>query len=411
MVQTILIVVLIVAIWALVSRRLERWSFSAPLVMVFAGVLVGFLVSNQVGLAAFINTDVTRQVCEIILAVLLFVDSIQVSGERHRQTRGPALRLLLIALPLSLVLVVLVGLLLPIALPLPALIAVACIVMPTDFSPTTSMVKDPRIPARIRNILNVESGYNDGIVAPFFIFALTLAGDLSHASTPEAALGQAIPAILIAIGVGAGIGLAYAAALNFTGKKGWLSGQSARIGLAVLPILTYAVAVTLHGNGFVAAFVCGIIYARLRQKEQIDRDMSFVEDLNIFGTLGLWFVFGSVFILLFSDNLEPAYLPVLVLALLALTLFRIIPVLFSLWGTDLKFRERVLIGTLGPRGTASIVFGLLAFNSLPDDLSYTALLVTVTVVFFSILVHGFGSRGVISLFQAAERRASSIRST
>lgn len=123
MVETILITVFIVALWALLSRRLERWSFSAPLVMVVVGVIVGFTGNIEVGLAAFINTDVTRQICELILAVLLFVDSLEVHSSGPKRTRGPALRLLFIALPLSLVLVVLCGFLLPLDLPIPVLIA------------------------------------------------------------------------------------------------------------------------------------------------------------------------------------------------------------------------------------------------------------------------------------------------
>lgn len=277
--------------------------------------------------------------------------------------------------------------------------------MPTDFSPTTSIVKNAKIPARIRNILNVESGYNDGIVAPLFVFALTVAGDLSHARTPEEALWQAVPATLIAVVVGVGMGCLYAWGLNVAGERGWLTPQSTRIGVFALPILTYALTVSLTGNGFVAAFVCGIAFTRLRKTAAEENEASLVEDMNIFGTLLLWFVFGSVCVLLVHDSLALEYWPVLILALLALTVLRIIPVLLSFWGSDLRFRDRVLIGTLGPRGTASMVFGLLAFNALPEEWSYTVLLATISVVFLSVLLHGLGSQAVISVFDSAERRS------
>jgi hypothetical protein len=47
---------------------------------------------------------------------------------------------------------------------------------------------------------------------------------------------------------------------------------------------------------------------------------------------------------------------------LALTLFRAVPVYASMLGSPVTWRERTYIGLIGPRGTASIVFGLLAYN-------------------------------------------------
>ena len=47
--------------------------------------------------------------------------------------------------------------------------------VPIDFAPAPSIVRDGRIPGRVRDLLNVEAGYGDGIISPIFVFALVVA--------------------------------------------------------------------------------------------------------------------------------------------------------------------------------------------------------------------------------------------
>ena len=55
------------------------------------------------------------------------------------------------------------------------LAVLATIVMPVDLAPAVAFVRDRRIPERLRQVLNAESGLNDGIVAPIFLFCLAAA--------------------------------------------------------------------------------------------------------------------------------------------------------------------------------------------------------------------------------------------
>ncbi len=108
---------------------------------------------------------------------------------------GGAVRLLGIGLPLSLVLVLAVGLMLPLGLSVAVVLAIACIAVPADFSPETSLVRDERIPARVRRWLSVESGYNDGLVSPLLLAALAFAsagttGDAGRAFAVAAPAGS-----------------------------------------------------------------------------------------------------------------------------------------------------------------------------------------------------------------------------
>ena len=92
---------------------------------------------------------------------------------------------MLIALPLALVVAVGFG-----ALTFPhahfwILAVIATVVMPTDLAPVVALVRDRRIPSRLRDLLNVESGFNDGFVAPLFLFAVAAAHATSDDSTPD----------------------------------------------------------------------------------------------------------------------------------------------------------------------------------------------------------------------------------
>ncbi|WP_343038979.1 cation:proton antiporter [Mycolicibacterium chubuense] len=178
------------AAWALWADRLERARLTAPIILVLAGVAVGFTTSDA--LAVSLNADVAQHGAEIILAVLLFVDATDVRGGLFGREPRVALRVLFLAMPLSLALSVLLGAWLMPELSFAVLLVIACVVVPTDFAPAATILRDGRIPDRVRNVLNVEAGYNDGIVSPVFIFGLALAGD-QHTETPLRALGSAVP--------------------------------------------------------------------------------------------------------------------------------------------------------------------------------------------------------------------------
>ncbi|MGK2881905.1 MAG: cation:proton antiporter [Mycobacterium sp.] len=386
MIPSLIALAAVVACWALVARRLDRCNLTAPMVFVAAGIVIGFFTEGQ--LVAALNTDDMQRVAEIILAVLLFVDATEVKGGIFGRDVGSAARLLFVALPLSLAATVVVGGWLLPGTSWPVLLLIACIVIPSDFAPAAAILRDPRIPERVRDLLNVEGGYNDGIASPVFIFALVLAGDVSQAETPHEALGTAVPHALIAIAVGAVLGSALALLTNLAEHRGVTTDQAKRMLLVATPLLAYAVSVAAHGNGFVSAFVAGIAFNLLRHAENFHSELEFLDDVAFMLTLVMWFVFGGVTVVALSGGV-PWRLALF--CLLALTLLRIVPVGVALLGTSFGWRDRLMIGWLGPRGTASIVLGLLAFNVLGSDDESVVLVTMVAVVLGSVLLHGVGS--------------------
>ena len=221
------------AAWALGAGRLERARLTAPIVLIVAGVAAGFTTSDA--LAVALNADVAQHGAEIILAVLLFVDATDVRGGLFGREPRAALRVLLLAMPLSLGLSVLLGAWMLPELSFAVLLVIACAVVPTDFAPAATILRDARVPERVRNVLNVEAGYNDGIVAPVFIFALAFAGDDVRTETPLRALGSAVPQALTAIVVGGAVGALLALAINGATRRGWMTGQSVRMTWSLRP--------------------------------------------------------------------------------------------------------------------------------------------------------------------------------
>lgn len=304
-----------------------------------------------------------------------------------------------VALPLSLALVIVVGLALPLELSVVAVLAITCIAVPVDFSPELSIIRDSRIPVSVRRWLGIESGYNDGLVAPFLLASLALAttsGDPGEQAA--AAFLKAAPAGAIAIVVGLAVGTLAGWLFRAAGDSRWADLHSLRLGVLALPLLTFALSVMAHGNGFVAAFVCGVTFRIAlspggKDETEHAAEFSLVEDVAGLVNLILWLAFGVVSVALLVGNYN--WWPAVVLAVFVLTLGRIGPVLVSLIGSSVSWRDRTFMAVMGPRGAASIVFGLIAFNALPEDDGAAVLVATCFIVFGSLIIHGVGAPLVI----------------
>ncbi len=385
----LVVVMALLLCWALISGRLASWSVTAPFALLVAGVI---LTAGSDPVFVFdIPYESAERVVEVILAILLFTDAIEVPGGVLGREPRLTLRLLVIALPLSLVLAWGTGILLFGDLGLWLLAVLATIVMPVDLAPAVSFVRDDRIPGRLRQLLNAESGLNDGVVAPIFLFCLAGATVAGSDALGEAA-ADALPSLGLAVAVGALIGWVAARVLQRSLTAGWTQPAALRIGVLALPLLAYAGAVVVGGNGFVAAFIAGVFFEQEAQQLPAGA-LHLVEDVGALLSLALWFIFGAVV----NDIVAGGSITwqIVVYVVLALTAVRMLPVALSLSGTDLSVRDRLFLGWAGPRGVATLVFGLLAFIDLEGrDADVVVAVMAVTVV-ASIVAHGL-STGLIA---------------
>jgi NhaP-type Na+/H+ or K+/H+ antiporter len=419
----VLIALAAILVWALIAHRFERWGVAGPAALLIVGAAT--VAWDVEAFSEVMDSALAEKAVEVILAILLFVDATEVRGGVFGKEGRSIARLVLIALPISLVLAVVTGALLLPDTSLVVLAVIACVIMPTDFSPAAKLLRDGRLPARARQILNVESGYNDGVLSPLFSMSLALAVFwLTVIRTPESELTEdaierpilefleafvyAVPATLIAVLVGIVLGCAVGFAVRVARRREFASDVGARYVMLMVPLLAYGVASlpVFSANGFVAAFVAGIGYrlTRVRSAEEDSIDHSellLVDEVGALAASLVWFMLGGAVAIVVAGGVDWR---IVLLALLALTLIRMLPVYLSLLGSSVTRQDRVLVGALGPRGTASIVFGLLAYNALPEDEGTLVLSVMVFTVVGSILLHGVAAPLLL-------RRRETVRSS
>ena len=398
----LVVIMLLLLAWALVAGRLARFSVTAPLALLVAGVILTAGPHPVFTLEPEFESG--ERVVEVILAILLFTDATEVPGGVLGREPRLTLRLLLVALPLSLGLAWLAGLVLFPGVGLWLLAVLATIVMPVDLAPAVAFVRDRRIPERLRQVLNAESGLNDGILAPVFLFCLAAATTVGGDARLDAAV-DAVPSLVVAFLVGAAVGIVAARVLRISLSAGWTQPSALRLGVLTLPLLAYAGTVVLGGNGFIAAFVAGVFFEPEARRLPPDA-LHLAEDVGATFSLALWFIFGAIV----NDVVARGAITwqIVVYAALALTVVRMLPVAVSLASTDVGARDRLFLGAVGARGIATLVFGMLAYIDLsgPDaDLVLTTMVVTVVA---SIVVHGLTSGLVARRYGRTERAPDAV---
>ena len=150
-------------------------------------------------------------------------------------------------------------------------VVLAVVLAPTDAALGQAVVTEKRLPSRIRQGLNVESGLNDGICVPLLLIALAAA----EVESSQEATGGAVQLVVEQIGYGVvgGVagGAAAAAVLLTAGRRGWIDGAWLQVVPLAGAAASYGLALGLGGSGFIAAFVGGGVYGFLRPLRRRDR--------------------------------------------------------------------------------------------------------------------------------------------
>jgi sodium/hydrogen antiporter len=245
-------------------------------------------------------------------------------------------------------------------------------------------VSNPRVPARIRQALNVEAGLNDGLSVQFLALFLTLAeAEEEHLSASvwiRFTLEQIGWGVLVGVGIGVVGGWLVSQALG----RGWITDSFQRLSLLALAIIAWALADAIGGNGFIAAFVGGLVIGPTVERVG-ERLIRFTEAEGQLLNLSVFFIFG----VLAAGLARSLSWTIVLYALLSLTVIRMLPVAISLLGTRLRAVSVLFAGWFGPRGLASVVLGLVVIEEAPllagrDEME---MVVTLTVL-LSVLLHG-----------------------
>ena len=394
----ILALALVVFVWAILSEPLSALDLSAPLVFLVAGFLLGNSSSGIV--TVNIESSTVHALAEITLALLLFADASTVRIAAARRDVGLISRLLGIGLPLSLVAGSALALLVYPSIPFALAVLIGASLAPTDAALSASVIGDERLPARVRRLLNVESGLNDGIATPVVTVAIaasaTALGIVGH--DESGGLG-AVGEIAIGLGVGVGAGLVGGLLIRIAYQRGWTQAGSRRFAALALALIAFLVAEEAGGNAFVAAFIGGLVFGATA-KEHASEATELTELVGSLLSLALWFVFGAGLVLPVFQHLDGR---TVLYAVTSLTLVRMVPVAISLLGAGLDRPTVAFMGWFGPRGLASVVFALLAVEELGDDDPQvrSVLNAIAATIMLSIVAHGITARPLARRYLAA----------
>lgn len=378
------IFVLLVFLFGLVSERLEKTFITAPIVFTIGGILLSLVQRGVVERA--VNSEIWLTLAELALVLVLFADATRIKLRALTSDESLPIRLLGIGMPLTILLGLLAAVLVVPGLLFWEAAILAAILAPTDAGLGEVVVSSRRVPIRIRQALNVESGLNDGLSVPFLMLFIALAR--AEATGPvrillSFALEQIGYGLLIGLAVGVGGGWLIGQAR----QRGWLADSYQQLTILMLPLLCLLASEPVGASPFIAAFAGGL-GVRVGFKQVSERMIEFSRQQGQLLDLFIFFLFGLVT----GSVLGEFNLAVALYAILSLTVIRMLPVALSLVGTRLSRSSVLFMGWFGPRGLASVVLTLVLLEQeahLPGQ-PIIRLAVMVTVL-FSVLAHGLSA--------------------
>ena len=369
--------------YAALSSRLESRDISAAVFFTASGLLAGPVFGV---LDLSVGSHEVKLLAEVTLTLVLFADATRISLPALRAEYAVPLRLLGIGLPLTIVAGAVLGVAVLPGVSLVEAAVLAVMLACTDAALGQPVVTDERIPSRIRQGLNVESGLNDGLCVPLFFIALALAE--AEAGSLSAHGAFHLVAEQLGYGLLGGVlgGVLGALALRAALRR--LEPHWAQILSAATALLAAGIAHGLGGSIFIAAFTAGFVFGLLRPHSGGELTFLLDESGELFNAV-TFVIFGAVILGSFLDEVT---WELVLYALVCLTVVRMVPVALALAGTRARLPTIAFVGWFGPRGLASIVFGviLLDESNLPHErLLLLAVAVTVGI---SVLAHGITAR-------------------
>ncbi len=372
--DAVLIVGGLLAVGAALSGVMRGTVLSISVLSVALGIALA-----ATGLVSVDASDATIvYLVELALILTLFSDGLFVERELLTAHWGPVSRAIVLAMPLTLVLL---GLAAKAIFPLTWAEAflLAAVLTPTDPVVTSTVVTAQRVPGIVRHTLNLESGLNDGLALPFVLFFLILAQPGGDAG-PEAAklLGEAAFGALVGVVLGT-----LGGRLHDRLPGGGITARYEGIYAIGFGLAAFGLADVTLGNGLIAAFVAGIAMGA-SEHEIPEAFVEFAENVSAIFQVITFFVFGALIVAIGYDR---EVWQLVVFIALALLVARPAAILLSFSNSRLPRPQKLFISWFGPKGVASMLFALFVLKSRVGA-SETIFDVAAFTILCSIAAHG-----------------------
>jgi NhaP-type Na+/H+ or K+/H+ antiporter len=348
-----------------------RTVLSTALLFLLAGALIGQGGFGLVDIPS--NGPFVTGLADLALFTVLFTDGQRAGLPALREGWRLSGRALGLAMPLTMI-----GIALPAhylaGLDWPTAFLVGAILSPTDPVFAAAIVGRDDVPLRLRRLLNVESGLNDGLALPFvLIFLATTANRDAH-------LGE----VAIELVAGLALGVAIPAVVVLAWRLRILTAEPRlqALGPLAVAVVLYATCHLTHANPYLAAFAAGSTIATLDRvaAERFEHFGDLLSETTKFAAL---LVFGA---LITPDRISDLSVGDWAVAVITILLVRPAAMMLSLLRTTLPARERSVAAWFGPKGFASVVYGLLAVQAGIPSGDHVFDLVAITIA-LSIVLH------------------------
>jgi NhaP-type Na+/H+ or K+/H+ antiporter len=372
-------------LYSLLTNAISKTILTLPIIF----MVVGYISAGPIealGEPELLDAG-KRLLAEITLILVLFSDASHVRFKTLRMNFNLPLRMLAIGLPLTIGIGMLVAYLLNPESGLAMALLTAAVLTPTDAALGQTVVTSADVPEHLSETINVESGLNDGLVLPFVLFGAILASAGMDGANTDGLASAAMLQVLLGPVVGIALGWGFAKAMDYAQTRDLMAEAAGGVAFLAVAFSAYIGSEIIGGNGFIAAFIAGMVFGNTYQ-HKIHFIGAFMEGVGQLLTMFAFLVFGA---LLLPDGLKHMTWNAVVLALLFLTVVRMLPIWLSLLGTGLALREKLFLGWFGPRGIASILFTLIMIDEFEFPGEQELLACVSMTVFLSIILHGMSA--------------------
>jgi potassium/hydrogen antiporter len=355
---------------AVVAVRISAGSpFPSLLLYLALGLLIG---ERGLGIR-FDDARLTGVLGYAALVVILAEGGLTTRWETIRPVVPAAAVLATVGVAVSVAVVGVAGHLM-LALPWPTALLLGAVVSSTDAAAVFSLLRSVPLPGRLVGLLEAESGFND---APAVILVV--------AFTAQAAGGEPRPWWVLVgeesleLAVGAVVGLAV----------GWAGSQLLRraalpasglypIAVLALAGAAFGAADVLHGSGFLATYLAGLVLGNRRLPHGA-AVRGFAEAMGWIAQIGLFVLLG---LLADPARLPGRALPAVAIGLVLVLLARPLSVLTTVSWFRVSVREQGFLSWAGLRGAVPIVLATIPLaRNLPEAAEIFDLVMIIVVVF------------------------------
>jgi len=366
-----------------------RAASSSAILMLLGLVTFTFIPGMPAALDPTVSPRIWEITSEIAVIVVLFATGLRIDNVSSWSRWRPTVRLLLIAMPLTIAALALLGWALA-GMTFAGAVLLGAVLSPTDPVLAGDVQVGPPLEGGehpVRFTLTAEAGLNDGLAFPFVYLGLILAAQSAEPSSWF--LEWVMRDVIYRIAVGAAVGALVGWLLGLSLFSDWGSGAIAKSGPGVLALgavlLCYGVVELAEGYGFIGAFTAGLVCRRAQEKHHFHKRLhAFSEAVEHALTAILLVLLGSIL---------PALWPVLdwrhTLIGFGLLLF-IRPLVgwLALLGTGMTSGDRLIVGFFGVRGIGSVYYVGYATGHMEFVNEDQLWAIVAYTIFASAIIHG-----------------------